>query len=941
MSTFLGETARQLYSIFGDGLSNVKIVFPGQRAARFFSNELLSVVKSPIWEPEYITIDQLMSQLTGLSMCNHIVAVSRLYEIYVAVLNSNNSSLTIEPFDRFYGWGEKMLANFDSVDKYMVDARMLFTNISDLKEIEFDNSYLDERQREIIKRFFLGVDISGKQSTEKSRFVSIWNLLYEIYTKYRESLQSQGLAYSGMIYRATAEAIKRGEIELSGDYAVVGFNALSTSEKVLFESLKAHGAYFFWDYDDYYVNNQVQEAGLFLRENIRNYPSQFDFGHDNFRKEKRLRVISAPTDALQCKYVNRFLTELRDAGELTDRRTAIVLTDESLLLPVLHTLPEDLGSVNVTMGYPLRSSIEYSLVERLIRLQNHCRGQRFFVRDVKAILTHPLVVECLGTQAGTLLKELNKSHRIMLDVNHLGDETVLLGKIFRKCDDIDSITEYVINILCLIFEQEGLTVFDREILGHIVDNVYRLRNSLSGLESKFDVRLYTSLMLSMLKGVTVPFKSESVAGIQIMGILETRNLDFDNILILSMNDDSFPGNLSDWTSFIPCSLREGYGLPTPHHHEGVFAYYFYRLLQRASNVDMVYCTKSDEKRTGEHSRYISQLSYEDSWHKISRINLMLNVSLSETDVLPVEKTDEMIARLRDMRYSPSSLESYMSCPYRFYLRYIKGLSAKKVNDENDIDSQEFGLLVHDAMRILYTPISTLPFDSQQEAIRALINSSQVVEAVNSSFRERFLGGNDGHLEDELGGEILVVRDIVVSYINKNILPYDSERKSFGVVGIEQPINGQLSFPEVGDIQFYGIVDRMDNLWDGRLRIVDYKTGDRTMAFKTLQDVFSGDYKAGAAFQVLLYSILLKRNRNNVQVQPELYQILKMNSEEFTPHLTIGKEPVHYVTDQLESEFIENLSTIIFKPLFDRQQMFVQTEDSKKCENCDFNTICNR
>ncbi|MBR6496584.1 MAG: PD-(D/E)XK nuclease family protein, partial [Rikenellaceae bacterium] len=384
MATFLGETAQYLLSEFGAELSNKAILFPGQRAARFFSNELKSIIDAPIWEPEYTTIDRLMCQITGLESCDSIVAVAKLYDVYSDALKRNN--LKPEPFDRFYAWGEKLLASFDMVDKYMVDAKMLFCNISDLKEIDANNSYLDERQREIIKRFFLGIDIFGKQSAEKSHFVSIWNLLFEIYTTFRNTLSESGLSYSGMIYRQAAEAIKRNEVALDKEFIVIGFNALSASEKVLFNYLKGEGAQFFWDYDDYYVRNEVQEAGLFLRENLKSYPNRlFSPTHNNFSKPKTMQVVSAPTDSLQSKYVNTFLENLNKSGLLEEHRTAIVLTDESLLLPVLSSIPACVKKVNVTMGYPVRSTTEYALIERLMTLQLRSRTNNFYHKDVKGI----------------------------------------------------------------------------------------------------------------------------------------------------------------------------------------------------------------------------------------------------------------------------------------------------------------------------------------------------------------------------------------------------------------------------------------------------------------------------------------------------------------------------------------------------------------------------
>ena len=939
MVTFLGETARWLLNNFGTELSNKTILFSGQRAARFFSNELKSIINRPIWEPNYTTIDRLMYQISGLESCDHIVAVAKLYEVYAESV-TKSEVLTLEPFDKFYAWGEKLLASFDMVDKYMVDAKMLFCNISDLKEIDADNSYLDERQREIIKRFFLGINIAGKQSVEKSRFVSIWNLLYEIYTNFRKSLSDCGLSYSGMVYRQVAEAVKRGEVDLDEQFIIIGFNALSTSEKILFDYLKNQGALFFWDYDNYYVKSDVQEAGLFLRENIKRYPtSGFAPPRDNFLKPKSMQVVSAPTDSLQCKYVNTFLEDLHKSDQLRKRRTAIVLTDESLLLPVLNSIPDCVEKVNVTMGYPLRATTEYALVERLLTLQLRSRTNKFYHKDVKGILNNPLVNKCSDGAAEVLLKELYEKRKMMIESDSLGGSQIT-ESIFRQTESIDQLTDYIIDILCIIGYNNQSDLLGSEVLSNIVDCLYKLRNSIRGIEKTIDRKLYISLILSMLRCSSVPFKSDSTSGVQIMGILETRNLDFDNVLILSMNDDSFPGNLSNGNMLIPYSLLETYGLPTAGHHEGVYAYYFYRLLQRASRVDMVYCAKADDRRTGERSRYISQLIFEDSWHKITHINMVLNISLCDQRTTSAPKSAEIVEQLRNMSFSPSALNTYITCPYKFYLSYVKQLKSGPEDFDDEVDNRVFGNIIHSSMEYLYRPISKLPFDEQQSQIGSLIGTKKVVDAVNRAVAKHILGDTQAQL-DGAGGDIIVVRDIAVSYLNKNILPYDVSRASFAVKAVEHKVDDlTLDIPEVGVIKFRGIVDRLDALADGRLRVIDYKTGERKLSFGSVEDLFTGEHDSSAAFQVVLYSLLISHDLKQ-QVQPEVYQISKMNGQNHRSDIAIQKSTVHYIDSKLASEFIDNLSSAIFKPMMDSNLKFEPTDKIKRCEFCDFKNLCNR
>jgi hypothetical protein len=850
-----------------------------------------------------------------------------------------------------------MLANFDSVDKYMVDARMLFTNISDLKEIEFDNSYLDERQREIIKRFFLGVDISGKQSTEKSRFVSIWNLLYEIYTKYRESLQSQGLAYSGMIYRATAEAIKRGEIELSGDYAVVGFNALSTSEKVLFESLKAHGAYFFWDYDDYYVNNQVQEAGLFLRENIRNYPSQFDFGHDNFRKEKRLRVISAPTDALQCKYVNRLLHQMMADGVPMDKRTAIVLTDENLLQPLLYSMPEGV-ELNVTMGFPVRQTVAYSLVERLIELQNRRRESSanlwFYHSDVLGLLSHPYLSNVLGEEGRLLSREIVDNQRVYVPREELA-RTDLLARLFSSVAEWQQMSDYLLEMIAEASRSATMTddALRREAqyLSVVAENIMQLRNSLNQCAVDITLPIYTSLLRRHLQTLRIPFEGEPLHGVQIMGILETRNLDFDNVIVLSMNDDNFPGNRTAASSFIPYGLRAAYGLPTPEHHEGVYACYFYRLIQRARNIYMVYCSQSDEKSSGEASRYIRQLDYE-SGLKIHKVDFGVDINLGKSSSFSIAKQGDVREKLErfltdpNASLSPTALYRYIACPMRFYFASVARIRSEEEISE-EIDAPMFGTILHEAMRTLYEPLQTAA--STAKAIEA-ITDEQISVAVDRAINENYLHRERASVDD-YGGNILLVRDIICRYIRAGILTYDAAHADFRVESTEHEVATPFRF-DVGErelqVVFKGTADRIDVMDSGMVRVVDYKTGAPHLEFDGIESLFKGKGKQRQSntIQTLLYSMMISHSEHRAVV-PALYYVRDLGRDDYSPQLVeVVSEGRNKSRRAIESyaeyaqEFERHLAETLGE-IFDLDTPFTQCDDLDTCTYCDYADICRR
>ena len=375
MQSFLQEVAADLYRRYGEDVSSLHILFPTRRARHFFIDALSHLAERPMWQPRWLTIDDLMQEVSGLHSGERIRLIAELYKVYSACHD--------EPFDKFYFWGEMLLNDFDTIDKYRIDADVLFRNIYELKELESDVSYLTPEQLEVIRQFWANFTDGATLSEEKRRFLAVWRTLGDVYHGFRARLQRQGIAYGGMMQRAAAERLLAGDFAFAERrrYVVAGFNALSACEKVLFRFLQ-HNAEtdFYWDYDDYYLKNTDQEAGMFVRENHASFPPVVELSHDNFRKEKELTVVSTPSNAVQCKYAGRILDALRTGADgrkrPLDKETAVVLTDENLLLPLLHALPEKAGGINVTMGYPIKTTLAYAFLERLVELQAHRREGR-------------------------------------------------------------------------------------------------------------------------------------------------------------------------------------------------------------------------------------------------------------------------------------------------------------------------------------------------------------------------------------------------------------------------------------------------------------------------------------------------------------------------------------------------------------------------------------
>ena len=943
--SFLGNVAHHLYEQYGDMLSDVTIVMPNMRSRLFFLDELGKLIDRPVWHPHYESIDGLMQNLSGYKPLEHIRAIVELYKVYSRHHNEN--------FDSFYFWGEVLLNDFDQIDKYMVDADMLFANLADLKAIGGDLTYMDENQRSVIRRFW-GTLADFEQSDTKQAFLKIWNSLAPIYHEFRERLSSMKMAYAGMIHRLAAERLCNNEISVTttGPIAVVGFNALTSCEKILFDHLhKVHGAQFFWDYDDYYLLDDKQEAGLFIRENKARYGQAEGFINDtdNFSRHKDISAISVPSGAMQCKYAASFLNNIPQAG----KETAIVLTDESLLVPLLHSIPDNIDSINITMGYPLRQTLIYSFTERLLKLQSRAKTKQgepaFYHADITGILTHPFISETDGDNAARLNAELIKRSRIYAKASEL-HASELLRIIFTRQDDWQAMTEWLIHILSSV--AAGHTASGRnerhEYAAMICDAIRKLANSLTDCGIRIETNTFASLARRMIQTMRIPYDGQPLKGIQVMGILETRNLDFDNVLLMSMNDDNFPGTPSASASFIPYNLRFGYGLPTSLQHDGVYAYYFYRLLQRARTVDMVYSSQQNESSNGECSRYIYQLEYESS-HKPVRKEAALEVTMAIHGDMSVEKTDNVMDRL--MRYlrdyvSPTALNTYIACPLQFYFRYIAGLRpADELSEE--IDNSIFGNIFHKAMEILYRPL--LNVTDTCERIKSLIDYDKISAAVDKAICEVYF--HDTAEPDDYDGQLLMVRDTVIRYIKRNVLPFDSNQPPFTIVALEQELATDFRFGKNGQYtaRFAGKADRVDRLADGRIRIVDYKTGSPHNTFANTDILFDTHHpkhhEVAAVTQTLLYSMIVSCMQEAGKIEkgdicPALYYIRMMNKDDFSPQLQDKQRGEVTSYTQYKDEFEVRLDELL-TGLCDPSQPFVQCNSTNACQFCDFTEICKR
>jgi hypothetical protein len=696
MKPFLYQVASLFYSEYGAEVSRLAFVFPNRRTGLFFQKYLSEVSEKPLFSPTILTINDLFVQLSGKQAADRISMLFKLYDIY---LRHSGSS---ETFDEFLYWGEMLLNDFDDIDKYMADARMLFTNVTDLREIENDFSFLSPEQIAAIRTFWSSFYPKG-DTPNQEQFLAVWQILYALYTDLREALATEGKGYEGMIFREVVEQMEKDECcDLPYTKVVfVGLNALSVAEERFLSGLQKRGiADFYWDYASPKVTDPDNKASYFVERNLRQFPSQLiENGQLTIDNEdddkKKIEVIGIPSGIGQAKQVCSILNELCKEDEMSAEealRTAVILPDEHLLIPVLNAIPEQIKRINVTMGYPLAGTPVASLMEYILALQKNIRyvDRRpvFYFRDVLPILNHRYISTTSPEMVSNLVKDISENNKIYISYDDL-NKTPLLSILFTPVTAVETFSDYLINVLqelnkaveggklkveSVNSDAEPLSTFnsqlstindiEQEFIFHYFATVNRMKEVMREANVEMKIDTYFRLLKRVTDTITIPFQGEPLSGLQIMGVLETRALDFDRLIILSMNEGIFPLRKAA-NSFIPYNLRRGFGLPTYEHQDSVWAYHFYRLIYRASHVSLLYDTRSNGLQTGEVSRFVHQLHYHYE-EPIQNKLVVYNVSSSKTPALQVAKTEEVMNRLADFRSGGSDIGE---CS-----QYLSGLS---------------------------------------------------------------------------------------------------------------------------------------------------------------------------------------------------------------------------------------------------------------------------
>jgi len=965
MTPFLQLVAEDLFRKYGSELSDITVVFPNNRARLFFNEQLANIAKVPIWSPNYVTIQELFRQHSTLKIPDTLKLVSDLFSVY------NEEVPRQETFDEFYFWGEILLGDFDDVDKNRVDALKLFTNIREQAAFIDTFEHLTEEQKESLRMFFR--NFSPDMRTElKERFMQLWDALIFVYQGFRDKLLNQGLAYEGMLNRIVIEELKAQGTDKfqSSKYVFIGFNVLNKCEKELFLLLqKAGKTHFYWDYDTFYLDKKHHEAGTFLRENLILFPNELSkthFSRFNVGEKRRITFISASTENAQAKFLNDYLCKTKEAGE-QDKDIAVVLCNESLLLPVLHSVPDRIEDINVTMGFPLTQTPAYSLVKNLLEMQTGSEGKkhgsRFRYDRIVPVLKHPYIRITIPETAG-LTDDLTSKNRFYPTSEEL-HKTESLRLLFTSVETPTELTAWLLQMIRFVasFHKEDTKngksanekklIYDdlyKEALFRIYTQINRLHILLESDNIQLSFATLTKLLKNMLSSITIPFSGEPVKGMQIMGLLETRNLDFKNIVLLSANEGILP-NSGKESSFIPHNLRKGYGMTTIEHKNSLYAYYFYRFLQRAENITLMYNTATEGMNRGEMSRFMLQLLAETDFD-IQMQDIRSNIRVVEPQAIEVKKNEEIISFLiskYDTRknekayFSPSALNCLINCSLRFYFKYVLQLKVKEELTE-DVEASMFGTIFHASAEILYR--DKIGKIVQAEELTSLSkNRKKLEEIVDFVFKTKYFKLDANAKMPEYTGEQLINRKVVVDFLHK-LLQLDAQYAPFTMLKSEKDVLEEMELETSSgkiNLKIGGIVDRIDQKEDV-LRIVDYKTGGTPYRPSGVSALFEQKKdRADYIFQAFLYAVIQNRELAGKQtVKPALFYIHKAGKE-YSPDIYFTEDRKSVAIDSIspyEEEFRAYLNELI-SGLFDKNVSFTQTPIRETCLYCDYRDICRR
>ncbi|MEO6883783.1 MAG: PD-(D/E)XK nuclease family protein [Bacteroidia bacterium] len=947
MESFLQKLAQHLHEQYAEKLNELYIVFPNKRAGLFFKNELAKILQKTAWLPEISSSEDLILELSSLQIIDTTELLSELYLIHKTLKKKN-----FESFENYSKWAGILLQDFSEIDTYLADTQKLFQNLSDVKEIE---------------NWSFGADSLTEMQKKYSFF---WEDFGKYYEALKLNLLQQNKAYKGLAYRVVAENITQKITSKNAHkFIFAGFNAFNAAEEKIIETLvKSNKGELFWDVDTYYTDDPMQEAGKFIREykkkfGYETHPEKFLFSENQLSETaKKITLLGVPKNVAQAKIAGGILSEKKTFSEQDFEKTVLVLADENLIFPVLNSLPENVCDVNITMGYPLKNTSFNTLFELIFKLHDITfkRAEKFYFKDVLNLLSHPYLKSFSARKKNieahySIIDLIKKENFVFISVEKisavLNDDQKKyfqslqpLFKEWKNGSDVLNCLNYLVELTSEIVddkENNERVNLESEFLSAFKKIIFQTQNLREKYSFLNEPKTLQTIFRQTVNSTQLPFYGEPLKGLQIMGMLETRNLDFETIILLSANENILPSKKSS-NSFIPFDLRKRFGLPTYADRDAVYAYLFYRLLQRAKTVYLLYNTEADTFGNGEKSRFITQLMYElvKKSKAIEIEERKLDTSknnFSTEEKIVVEKTVDILERLdkkAESGFSPSLLNTYKRCSLQFYFQLIAGLKKEEEVSET-IEADTLGTAIHKVLQVLYTPhIGNKISESEIKNMKLQVESV-VFKALSEYYHPTDLAQGKNFITLKMAEKY--IRD----FLNKeleNIKKQENENQFLFIQALEKSIEATL-FLENKKIKIKGIADRIDSV-GGCTRIIDYKTGkaeDKELRMDNLTEI-GNNITFAKSFQLLMYALMYQHSNpeENKKIQSAVISFRQLSAWLKPVSVAQNKFIEKNTLDEFEM-VLKNLFLEIYNP----EIPFKQTEDLEICQYCDFKTICHR
>lgn len=958
MEGFLKRTAAELLQR-GVDVKNIQVVLPNRRAGLFFTKYLGQLVSRPTYMPKVITIEDFFYDVIGKRPADKLSLIYELYKVFKSLSGSN------EAFDRFYFWGEMILKDFNDLDQFLVSPEKLFVNLKEQKILESDWSFLSSDQIELIQAFWASFESRDRFHQEK--FLRFWDVLFPLYQGFNSSLQTLGLAYGGSIYREVVENLDNVPPSDMKTF-FVGFNAFTgAEEKLIKHYVKNFGAEIYWDIDQYYLNASSQEAGMFFRDYKKDKilgPTFPEITPNKIvEKERQVKTYAVPLKINQANMVGAILEAIPQKGENWEE-TVVILPDEQLLFPVLNLLPDNVNKVNVTMGYPVKHTPIFTFLEAVVDLQRYSKivneELMFYYKPVKELLSTVYLYDHAPEFSQHLIDEFSKNNTLYVSSKVLKEGGPLFAQVFQPMTTAN-LMDNMLGLIKMLADPLEENSMERTYLFQCFKQMNRLKVIVDKeIKEEVNIAFLLRIFKQVFGEIKLPFKGEPLQGLQLMGVLESRNLDFKRVIICNMNEGSFPPSNS-MNSMIPFNLRKAFGMPIQEQNDAIYAYTFYRLLHEAQEVHLLYTTAGEQGKVNEKSRYIHQLQIEMNQDGVQKEDTITHipVNLSPTRAIVIEKDKSIMDHLRKytkslnggwepVSFSPSALNVWLDCRLKFYLSYIAGIDVPEEVQE-EVDPAIFGNLVHKSLENLY-----MGYIERKK--RKVLQVSDIEElkdfvypAVMKAIMEQYFLKEEEN--PQLTGQLVIARDVLQKYL-QGVLLKDKLSAPFEIISLEAGKKYRAFVPihsngEELTVALGGIIDRVDRIGD-TVRLIDYKSGQDKKTFKSVESLFDRDSsdRNKAAMQTFFYGLLYEANfpDNQYFLKPALFNLRDIFKDDFNPYLQENYEYRKYneVNDYAayREAYVSSLKSTL-EEIFDQSQVFDQTIDLKKCEYCPYAEICSR